>query len=105
MIETSIGTVTGEFWSDRLVGIALTTPGGQSLGDSDATVNDDAELGELLAEVGVPREEAQRLAAAFWEREIAPLWEEWTRREAERDKRENRLGFILRSAARFIRPS
>ena len=81
-LETSVGTVTGELWSDRLLGIGLESPSGEHVADDDAVIADSADVGELLARVGVPREEAVAVAATAWAAEIAPTLSAWDERES-----------------------
>lgn len=99
--ETSVGTVTGELWSDRLLGIGRESPSGEHVADRDAIVSDSTDVGELLARVGVPREEAFVVAAAAWAAEIAPTLSAWDEKESrERGNRERSLVFRWRGRRR-----
>jgi hypothetical protein len=55
-VDTSIGPVTGQFWSDGLCGIA------SPVRDADCRVNTASDSAELLIAVAVPSDEALVLA-------------------------------------------
>ncbi len=96
-IETSVGIVTGELWSDRLLGIGLEAPSGELVADADAVISDASDVAELLVQVGVPREEAFALSAAAWAEEVAPALSTWDESESrERGDRERGIGRWLR---------
>ena len=94
-LDTSVGIVSGELWSDHLLGIGLESPAGEAIADADAVVNDAREVGELLAQVGVPREEAFAVAASAWAEEIAPTLATWEKRRL-RKRRGREHGLIGR---------
>ena len=94
-LETSVGIVTGELWSDRLLGIGLESPKGEPLADADAVISKSSDVGELLARVGVPREEAFAVAESAWAEEIAPALSTWDEREA-RERGDRERGLIVR---------
>jgi hypothetical protein len=83
-IPTSLGSIAGELWSDRLVGIGLDRADGTAV-DCDGYVNSAGDLADLIASLGVPRAEAGEVAATFWNDAIAPVWAEWEQRESEPD--------------------
>ena len=88
-LETSVGIVSGEAWWDHLLGIGLESPAGGGIADADSVVGEARDVGELLAQVGVPREEAFAVAATAWADEIAPMFASWEeRRLGERRARE-----------------
>ena len=103
-ITTSVGTVSGEFWSDREVGIGLKTADGEPSADRDGYVNSPRDLGDLIAALGVPSAEAHEAAQAFWNEHIEPVWPEWEAREARREAREQRPSIWRRFAKRFVKP-
>jgi len=91
-LETSVGIVSGELWSDRLLGIGLQSPAGEAIADDDAVISNASDVGELLARVGVPREEAFAVGATAWAEEIAPVLAAWDERQLrERGGRERGL--------------
>ncbi len=91
-LETSVGIVSGELWSDHLLGIGLESPAGEAIADADSVVGEARDVGELLAQGGVPREEAFAVAATAWADEIAPMLASWEeRRLGERRGRERGL--------------
>jgi hypothetical protein len=92
-LETSVGMVSGELWSDHLLGIGLESPTGEAIADADAVVDDAREVAELLAQVGVPREEAFAVAASAWAEEIAPILATWEERQL-RERRGRERGLI-----------
>ncbi|MDQ3777762.1 MAG: hypothetical protein M3310_02680 [Actinomycetota bacterium] len=94
-LDTSVGVVSGELWSDQLLGIGLESPTGEAIADADAVVSDAAEVGELLAQVGVPREEAFAVAATAWAEEIAPMLGIWEERQL-RERLGRERGLIAR---------
>jgi hypothetical protein len=100
-ITTSAGSVSGEFWSDRLVGIGLVAPDGTPIADRDQHVNSPTDLAALIASLGVPESEAESAATAFWTEHVAPVWNAWADREARRDGPSLRQ----RVAGRFGKPS
>ncbi len=81
-LETSVGIVIGELWSDHLLGIGLESPGGEAIGDADSVIGGARDVGELLARVGVLPEEAFAVAAAAWADEIAPILASWEERQS-----------------------
>jgi hypothetical protein len=64
-IETSVGRVGGQLWSDGVA--ALVSRGDRA---SSRTVHSAGELAALLAAVGVPEEEAGRIGADLWRRRV-----------------------------------
>ena len=94
-LETSIGIVSGELWSDHLLGIGLESPTGETIADADSVVGDAQEVGELLARVGVPREEALAVAATAWTEELAPILAKWEERQL-REHRARERGVLGR---------
>ena len=92
-LETPVGTVTGELWSDRLLGIALESPTGEPVADADAVISDASDIAELLTQVGVPREEAFAVAATAWAAEVAPALSTWDERES-RERGDRQRGLI-----------
>ncbi len=46
-LQTSVGIVSGELWSDRLLGIGLESPAGEAIADADSVVGEARDVGEL----------------------------------------------------------
>jgi hypothetical protein len=94
-IPTTVGTVSGEIWSDRLVGIGLIDdPQTAASAEAEGTVSGPDDLAELIRRLGVPEPEASAVAHDYWQTNIAPAWERWSAKS-------NRPGILTRIRRRF----
>jgi hypothetical protein len=101
-VKTSIGRLEGEFLSNRTVELVLKPESGHER-EVIATVNNADDLAALVSRLGVPEDEAERTAVAYWERAIAPVWQEWSERERKRDVRAGRWRQIRQAISRVAR--
>jgi hypothetical protein len=89
VLKTSVGEVTGEICSDLTVALGI-DGGSVATADADGSVSSVADVTRIVARVGVPRAEAERLVEAWWQREVAPVWTQWVEREHARTARKQR---------------
>ena len=90
LLRTSAGEVEGEICSDLTIALGVDDPASGVVADADGTVATRRDVARHVVSVGGPSEEAEQLVEAWWESAVAPVWDEWVRRDDEFRSRRGR---------------